>query len=222
MPLVIFDLDDTLIAGDSSSLWFHHLIDNQMADPALLDLERKLITDYRHGRLQMDDYMRLTLGPLIGHSYGEVAGWVARFIEEKITPRVYPAARDKIARYQDQGWHCLVISASSASLVQPIAASLGIPDALGIQPELADGLFTGKTVGTLTYKQGKVDSLHDWLADTAHTLDGSHAYSDSINDVPLLSSVEVPFVVNPDTRLAAHADQCGWQRLDWIAPSIAA
>jgi len=204
MPLAIFDLDDTLIAGDSASLWLRFLVQEGLADPDMLPREEEMMRAYHHGSLEMDDYMRFTLQPLAGRSVDEVAEWAARFIDREISSLVYPQARKAVASYQRDGWRCLVISATGEHVVAPIARSLGIDEVLAIQLEIAGRHYTGSTTGILTFKQGKVESMN-----------GSHGYSDSGNDIPLLETVTHAFTVNPDARLNAHAVAARWYRLNW-------
>lgn len=109
----------------------------------------------------------------------------------------------------------VVVSATGEHLVAPIARSLGVGDVLAISLEVKDDHYTGATTGVLTYQQGKVTRLHQWLEQTGENLAGSHGYSDSVNDIPLLQAVDTAFVVNPDDRLAAQAQTAQWQRLDW-------
>lgn len=215
MALAIFDLDDTLIAGDSASLWLRFLVDQGLAAPEMLSREQEMMQAYRQGALRMEDYMRFTLRPLAGKPLAVVADWAADFIESVILPIIYPAARQTIAGYQAEGRRCLVISATGEHLVKPIAARLGIHEQLSIQLELDKGRYSGETTGTLTYQIGKVTRLHEWLGQTGETLSGSHGYSDSVNDIPLLETVEKAFTVNPDPKLADHAFGQNWERLTW-------
>lgn len=215
MALVIFDLDDTLIDGDSASLWLRFLVREGLADASMIPCEEEMMHAYRQGRLQMSDYMYFTLQPLQRRSRTEVAQWAARFIEQDIAPIVYPQARAALEAYQQEGRRVVVVSATGEHLVAPIARSLGVGDVLAISLEVKDDHYTGATTGVLTYQQGKVTRLHQWLEQTGENLAGSHGYSDSVNDIPLLQAVDTAFVVNPDDRLAAQAQTAQWQRLDW-------
>lgn len=219
MTLAIFDLDDTLIAGDSASLWLHFLVEEGLADSGLLPREAEMMRAYHQGRLEMDDYMRVTLAPLAGRPTAEIAQWAARFIERVIAPIVYPQARDLIAAHRAEGRRCLVISATGEHVVKPIAASLGIFEALGVELAVRSGRYDGGITGIPTYRQGKVDRLRQWLEQTGERLEGSHGYSDSVNDIPLLEAVDHPFAVNPDQRLSEHAARNRWPRLDWRPPA---
>ncbi|RMC96861.1 HAD family hydrolase [Aquitalea palustris] len=215
MMLAIFDLDDTLTDGDSSSLWLQFMVEHGLAAADMLPREAELMAAYRRGELRMEDYMEFTLQPMQGRSVEDMAEWVERFIADKIAPIVFPAARETLARYKAEGRTLLVISATGEHLVGPIARFLGADDFLAICLETRDGCYTGRTHSVLTYQHGKVLRLQDWLTQHCAALAGSHGYSDSINDVPLLQAVEQAYTVNADPKLAAVAVQHGWTQLNW-------
>jgi HAD superfamily hydrolase (TIGR01490 family) len=213
--LAIFDLDDTLTDGDSSSLWLQFMVEHGLAAADMLPREAELMAAYRRGELRMEDYMEFTLQPMQGRSMEDMAEWVERFIADKIAPIVFPAARETLARYKAEGRTLLVISATGEHLVGPISRFLGADDFLAICLETRDGCYTGRTHSVLTYQHGKVLRLQDWLTQHGAVLAGSHGYSDSINDVPLLQAVEQAHTVNADPKLAAVAAQYGWTQLNW-------
>jgi HAD superfamily hydrolase (TIGR01490 family) len=215
MALAIFDLDDTLIAGDSASLWLRYLVDQGLADTAMLEREAEMMRDYRAGHLQMEDYMTFTLQPLRGQLTQRVAFWAEHFIQTRILPIVFAAGHAALGQYRRDGWRQLIISATGNHLVGPIAQVLGVEDYLAIGLETLDGRYTGQTQGTLTYREGKVTRLTEWAAQQGEDLAHSHGYSDSVNDVPLLSVVAHAHVVNPDAQLEAIAAARGWTRLAW-------
>lgn len=215
MPLAVFDLDDTLIDGDSATLWLHWLVDHRYADPDMLEQEAALMQRYRAGLLRMEDYMALSLQPLAGHAVAEVDAWVQHFIADCIGGRVYPQGQALVADYQARGWRVLLISATADHLVMPIARHLGIAHAMGIQLQQSAGRYTGHTHGVLSYQAGKVERLRAWVASHRLTLEGSHGYSDSINDLPLLQTVDRAHVVNPCQRLEARARLNRWPVLRW-------
>lgn len=215
MALAVFDLDDTLIDGDSSSLFLRYLVARRLADAALLDQEDALMRRYRAGCLSIDAYMAATLQPLAGRHEAEAGDWIADFIAQCIRPRIFAEGRAALARYRADGYRCLIVSASGDHLVQPIARMLGVADALGIGVVRRDHRYTGGICGIPSYREGKVLRLTAWAADAGEPLAGSHGYSDSINDRPLLEAVEHAHVVNPDPGLADHASRRGWTRHDW-------
>lgn len=216
MDLAVFDLDETVICADSTGLWLRWLVLQGFAREALLAQEQALMAEYYAGTLAMEDYMALTLSPLAGLAAPTVAGWVRRWIQRDILPRVYPEARDRISWHQQRGDKVVICSASGEHLVTPIAERLGAHGALAIGVEVVDNRYSGQTYGTMTYKEGKVARLSDWRAlqqeqDFAHTW----AYSDSMNDLPLLAQADHALVINPDALLHQEALNRGWQVCRW-------
>jgi HAD superfamily hydrolase (TIGR01490 family) len=216
MTLAVFDLDDTILEGDCASLWSRRMAALGWADgDAFVRRNDEMMRAYSEGRLTMDDYMVLTLAPLAGRSVGEVDAAVAAFIDEVIEPRIRRDARAAIDVHRARGDRLLVISASGAHLVGPIAARAGVGEFLAIDLETDDARYTGRTRGVMTYREGKVTRLNAWLDSARETLAGACFYSDSRNDLPLLCALERPHAVNPDPVLAAHARMHGWPVLEW-------
>ncbi|MBB2495784.1 HAD family hydrolase [Aquipseudomonas ullengensis] len=216
MALAIFDLDETLIHGDCASLWCQHMADLQWVDrESFLGREEELMALYAEGKLAMEDYMAYTLSPLVGRTPEEVDYVVGPFVEDVIEPIIYSDAMRYLAKHRAAGDRLLVISASAHFLVSAIGERLGVEEVLAIDLEQQHGCYSGQTSGVLTYREGKVQRLQDWLASEGESLDGAHFYSDSRNDLPLLSLVEHPHAVNPDPTLKAHAEQQGWEILSW-------
>ena len=216
MALAIFDLDETLIDGDCASLWAQHMVDLQWVDgDSFLAREQELMRLYGRGELAMEDYMAFTLSPLVGRTPEEVAYVVGPFVEDVIEPLIFSDAMRCIAEHRAAGDRILVISASAVFLVEAIAERLGIGEVLAIDLEQQHGCYSGKTCGVLTYRKGKVTRLQHWLGEQAESLEGAFFYSDSRNDLPLLSQVSNPRAVNPDVALRAHAQENGWPILAW-------
>lgn len=216
MALAIFDLDDTLIHGDSASLWSREMMRlGWVEDEDFLSLDQELMNAYSQGKLAMEDYMAFSLTPMVGRTVENVAEAVAQFIKAVIDPLVYREARQTIARHKAAGDRLLVISATGVHIVSPVAAHLGIDEVLAIDLEVQDGQFTGLTEGILTYREGKVLRLSEWLRTQDEMLEGAFFYSDSRNDLPLLKLVDNPITVNPDPTLRAYAQEHGWPVLDW-------
>ena len=216
MALAIFDLDETLIHGDCASLWSEQMVRLGWVDgESFLRQDHALMEAYGKGHLAMEDYMAFSLEPLIGRSQEEVEHLVAPWVEDFIEPIIFSEATRTIAAHRKAGDRILVISASGVHLVGPIAARLGIDEYLGIDLEVVNGLYTGKTVGTLTYREGKITRLLEWLDQEEENLEGASFYSDSRNDLPLLLKVDHPHVVNPDPVLREHAEKNGWPILHW-------
>ncbi|WP_213877878.1 HAD family hydrolase [Pseudomonas sp. dw_358] len=218
MPLAIFDLDETLIHGDCASLWSAWMARIGWVDADLFPArDRELMALYSEGRLAMEDYMAFSLEPLIGRTPADVDEQVLHYIDEVIEPLFYPGACATVQAHRAAGERLLVISASAAFLVKPIAARLGIDAVLAIDLEVRDGRYTGRTQGVLTYREGKVIRLADWLELHGETLADASFYSDSRNDLPLLTRITHPVAVNPDPVLLAHAQAAGWKVLEWQA-----
>ncbi|HEI8865654.1 HAD family phosphatase [Serratia sp. AKBS12] len=216
MDLALFDLDETLIDDDSASLWIRWLVSQGFAPAELVTQEQQLMQHYYQGTLSMEAYMRATLAPLAGCSVPTVAGWVERYIRRDILPRVYPAARERLQWHRERGDCILVVSATGEHLVAPIAERLGADGALAIGVEIAAGRYTGNTYGTMTYRQGKVIRLQQWLEQQPQRqFSYIHGYSDSINDRPMLEYVDSATVINPDADLHALALQHGWEVCRW-------
>ncbi|KTC10688.1 HAD family hydrolase [Pseudomonas marginalis ICMP 11289] len=216
MALAIFDLDDTLIHGDSVSLWSREMMRlGWVEDEDFLSLDQELMNAYSQGKLAMEDYMAFSLTPMVGRTVENVAEAVAQFIKAVIDPLVYREARQTIARHKAAGDRLLVISATGVHIVSPVAAHLGIDEVLAIDLEVQDGQFTGLTEGILTYREGKVLRLSEWLRAQDEMLEGAFFYSDSRNDLPMLKLVDNPITVNPDPTLRAYAQEHGWPVLDW-------
>lgn len=216
MALAIFDLDETLIAGDCASLWSHEMARLEWVDgERFLKHEAHLMTEYALGRLAMEDYMAYTLEPLVGRTLDEIEYVVGPFVEDVIEPLIYGDAMRCVTAHRSKGDRILVISASPYFLVSAIADRLGITEVLAIDIEVNQGLITGKTKGVLTYQEGKVVRLQSWLEAENETLEGAYFYSDSRNDLPLLERVRHPRVVNPDSVLRNHAYVASWPILQW-------
>ncbi|WP_418135362.1 HAD family hydrolase [Oceanimonas smirnovii] len=215
MKLAIFDLDETLIAGDSATLWLNFLAGRGLVSDALLAEEQRLMEDYYAGTLDMNAYMALTLAPLEGRCPEEVAPLVTEFISQHIAPIVYPQARERLDWHRTQGHRCLIISATGEHLVRPIAQYLGVADAIGVQTDITNGRYSGRPTGIFSFQQGKVVRLGHWLREHNVEPDFCYGYSDSHNDLALLEYVDKAVVINGDETLNALAAERGWQRLNW-------
>ena len=216
MALAIFDLDETLIHGDCATLWSEQMGRLGWVDPiSFMQRNNELMDAYSRGELAMETYMAFSLEPMIGRTPEEVAHLVGPWVEDQIEPIIFSDATRTIAAHRQAGDRILVISASGTHLVKPIAERLGIDEVLGIELEVQHGLYTGNTVGTLTYREGKITRLLEWLDAEEENLEGASFYSDSRNDLPLLLKVDHPHVVNPDPVFREHAEKAGWPIHHW-------
>ena len=164
MALVIFDLDDTLIHGDCATLWSEQMGRLGWVDPdSFMRKNNELMAAYSRGELAMEEFMDFSLEPMIGRTPEEVAHLVEPWVEDIIEPLIYSDATKTIARHRANGDRILVISASGTHLVTPIAARIGIEEVLGINLSVSHGVYDGKTEGVLTYREGKITRLLEWL-----------------------------------------------------------
>lgn len=216
MALAIFDLDETLIHGDCASLWSEQMARLDWVDgKSFLRRDHELMAAYGKGHLAMEDYMAFSLEPLAGRTPEEVIHLVEPWVEDVIEPLIFSDACRCIAEHRRKGDRILVISASGEHLVGPIAGRLGIDEFLAINLEVVNGVYSGRTTGVLTYREGKITRLLEWLDQEEENLEGASFYSDSRNDLPLLLKVDHPYVVNPDPVLREHAEKNGWPVLSW-------
>ena len=216
MALAIFDLDETLIHGDCATLWSAQMGRLGWVDPdSFMTRNNALMAAYSRGELAMEDYMAFSLEPLIGRTPEEIDHLVGPWVEDVIEPIIFSDATRTIAAHRKAGDRILVISASGTHLVKPIAERIGIDEVLGIELEVKHGAYTGHTVGTLTYREGKITRLLQWLDEQQENLEGASFYSDSRNDLPLLLKVDHPHAVNPDAVLREHAENAGWPIHHW-------
>ena len=215
MALAIFDLDHTLLNGDSDYLWGEYMVANQIVDKSEYQAENKaFLRDYQRGQLDNDKYLQFALKPLTLHSIERLYNWRSDYVKNWIEPVVATGTTGLLEYHREQGDTLIIVSATNLFITEPIAELLGIAHILSTEPEIVDQRYTGRYLGTPTYKEGKVEALNKWLEDSGHSLDDSYFYSDSINDLPLLEQVSTPIAVNPDDKLAAIAEERGWQILD--------
>ena len=215
MALAIFDLDNTLLDGDSDYLWGEYMVASNIVDRTEYQLANEaFLRDYRCGLLDNDQYLRFSLQPLTQHSIENLNAWRADYVETWIKPIIATGTPDLLQRHRDQGDTLIIVSATNLFITEPIAELLDIPHILSTEPEIIDQRYTGRYLGTPTYKEGKVIALNEWLDNNDHSLADSYFYSDSINDLPLLEQVSTPVAVNPDEELGRIAEERGWPILD--------
>ena len=211
MTLAIFDLDNTLIGGDSDDLWGHFVCEQQLVDSAdFAQRSAQFYAEYQAGDLNIDAYLRHTLSTLQGHSSAQLNAWHSAFMASKITPIMLPKATALIADHRQRGHELLIITATNRFITAPIAAALGVDNLIACEAEIIDGIYTGLPSGVPSYQAGKVTRLQTWLEGRESSLDGAWFYSDSHNDLPLLELVDNPVAVDPDATLRARALALGW------------
>jgi HAD superfamily hydrolase (TIGR01490 family) len=210
--LALFDLDETLISGDSDYEWGQTLIDLGQVDRATYETRNREFYDrYKAGVLDLSEFLAFQLQLVANRSRVQLDAWHGQFMTTKVLPMIRPGARALIARHRDDV--TAIVTATNRFVTGPIAAALGVPNLLATEIEERDGVFTGRELGTPCFREGKVTRLEQWLASRGERLsdyDESWFYSDSINDLPLLQHVTNPVAVHPDPKLREHAEAHGW------------
>lgn len=216
--LTVFDLDETLVAGDTAMLWNQFLVErNLVTEPNFLERDKILMGRYARGELDMQEYLQFSLAPLASFNTEAIDALVGEFVAECVVPLFYPDGVSLLKQLKQQQGEQLIISATATFIVKQVATQLGIEDALGIDLVLDANCYTSKIAGIPTFREGKVARLKQWLEKNDQRFDSIHFYSDSINDLPLLDYCDSAFVVNPCPKLQTIAQQRGWQELQWLA-----
>ena len=211
MALAIFDLDNTLLAGDSDYLWGQYLVEQGIVDADQYEAANlRFYEDYKAGTLDIDAFLKFALKPLSLHSREQLEAWRSQFIERLIRPILLPAAHAVIEAHAKCGDTLMIITATNAFVTRPIADLYGIEHLIATHPEIKNEQYTGNYVGIPCFQEGKVKQLDAWLNSTGASLEGSWFYSDSHNDLPLLNKVTHPVAVDPDETLSRHAEAASW------------
>ncbi len=214
MKLALFDLDNTLLNGDSDFEWSQFLIRIGILDRELFEVKNQAFYDqYKAGTLDIHEFLDFQLKPLSRHSRKTLNEWHDQFMRESILPMVTQKSRDLVRQHLDAGEVCVIITATNSFVTGPIARQFGIEHLIATDPEQRDGEFTGRVAGVPCFREGKITRLNHWLEQRGWTLESfedSTFYSDSLNDLPLMSKVKRPVAANPDETLLAHAHEQGW------------
>jgi len=211
MNLAIFDLDNTLINGDSDHAWGEFLVERNIVDrQEYAHNNDKFYHDYKLGALDINAYLHFCLKVLTEHPLEQLLAWREQFLEEKIRPMLLPKAKALIEEHRKAGDTLLIITATNRFVTEPIAQLHGINNLLASEAEKRNGRYTGKPTGIPCYQDGKITRLNQWLKQQEHSFDQSVFYSDSHNDLPLLKLVEKPVAVDPDPQLLEYASKQGW------------
>jgi HAD superfamily hydrolase (TIGR01490 family) len=215
MTLAIFDLDHTLINGDSDHLWGEYMVENGIVDEqAYRQRNDVFYQDYQRGTLDNDQYLNFALEPLTHYSIDELYAWRADYVEKWIRPLIAPGTDRLLDDHRRSNHQLMIISATNLFVSEPIGQMLGVMTVLATEPEIIANRYTGRFLGTPTYQQGKVTVLREWAANNNHDLVGAYFYSDSLNDLALLEQVDNPVTVNPDDDLRLIAEARSWKIID--------
>jgi HAD superfamily hydrolase (TIGR01490 family) len=210
--LALFDLDHTLLDGDSDVSWAEFLIEEGVLHPDEYHPKNQWFFErYKDGTLDIHEFLEFQLAPLAAHRRSQLDAWHEEFMQRKIRPIIHARAAELIAKHAD-GLRALV-TATNRFITAPIARELGIEHLIATDIEEVDGEFTGKPRGTPSFREGKIARVQEWLAGMDRRLGDyeSWFYSDSLNDLPLLERVTHPVAVDPDATLRAKAMERGWE-----------
>jgi HAD superfamily hydrolase (TIGR01490 family) len=213
MKLALFDLDNTLLAGDSDYCWAQYLIERGILERE--EYERRndwFYHHYKQGTLDIHNYLDFQLAPIAGRPREVIDEWHREFMERKIRPIIHAGTPALIASHGDA--LMAIVTATNRFITEPIARELGVKHLIACEvEEMPDGRLTGRPTGTPSFREGKITRMHEWLAGLGHrfeNFDETWFYSDSLNDLPLLEMVSNPVAVDPDPTLERHALEHGW------------
>lgn len=215
MTLALFDLDNTLLAGDSDHAWGEFLAEKGHVDAeAYAHANDRFFADYQAGTLNINAFCQFVFAVLARNTSDTLAQWHAEFMRERIEPMLLPKAQALLEKHRQLGHTLVIITATNQFVTGPIAQRLGVEHLIATQPEQdANGQYTGQVLGVPCFQEGKITRLEAWLKDHDDSLNGSWFYSDSRNDLPLLERVTHPVAVDADPILSGIADERGWQQL---------
>lgn len=211
MNLAIFDLDNTLLGGDSDYAWGEFLIARDLVEQdAYRKANDQFYQDYLDGKLDIIDYQTFCLSAIKNRPLNQILAWRKDFIRSQITPLLLPKAMALIEKHKAAHEQLIIITATNRFITEPIAQLMGIDTLIATEPEFDGQQYTGRVVGTPCYQEGKITRLEEWMKQNDAALNGSFFYSDSHNDIPLLEVVDHPVAVDPDKTLEMHAESKNW------------
>lgn len=211
MVLAIFDLDNTLLNGDSDHAWGEFACEQGLVDTSTFSRQNNAFyKDYQQGTLDIEAYLRFSLSPLKGRSLVEADRLHELFMHEKIIPMMQTKAAKLLEQHRSRGDTLLIITATNHFVTAPIAKALGVPHLIACDVEIQNEHYTGEPIGIPSFQEGKVKRLRNWLKEQNRSMKGAWFYSDSHNDLPLLQQVDKPVAVDPDPILQATAERKGW------------
>jgi HAD superfamily hydrolase (TIGR01490 family) len=217
MKLALFDLDNTLIAGDSDFEWAQFLITKGVVDREIQEAKNIAFYDqYKEGTLDINEFLAFQLAPLARHPRAELDAWHREFMDRHIRPLIGDPARQLVREHLANGDLCAVVTATNSFVTRPIVSELGIPHLIGTiaAVDVESGAFSGKPRGTPSFRDGKIERVDSWLESLGlwwGSFAESFFYSDSHNDLPLMGRVTTPVAVDPDHKLLRHSSEMGWK-----------
>ncbi len=217
MNLALFDLDNTLLAGDSDFEWAQFLISKGVVDREIQEAKNiEFYEHYKAGTLDIYEFLNFQLAPLARHSREELDAWHAEYMERHIRPIVSVKARTLVLEHLAAGDLCAIVTATNSFVTSPIGREFGIQHLIGTIPavDVQNGRFTGQPTGTPSFQGGKIVRVEQWLQELGlwwGSFENSYFYSDSHNDLPLMQKVRMPVAVDPDDKLRTHASEMGWK-----------
>lgn len=214
LNLALFDLDNTLLAGDSDFQWGQFLMEEGLLNREKHEAKNiQFYEDYKAGKLDIYAFLEFQLKPLSDHPKAKLDALHQHYMERKVRPMMTQKAKDLVAKHAANGDLMMIITATNSFVTGPIASAFGVPHLIGTDPEQLNGEFTGKVTGLPSFQEGKVIRLKEWLAARGKLLEDFETtwfYSDSHNDLPLMKLVSNPVAVDPDDILREYAQQQGW------------
>ncbi len=215
MKLALFDLDNTLLSGDSDFEWAQFLIELGVIDRELYEARNQhFYEQYKAGTLDIDEFLDFQLKPLSRHARHVLDGWHEQFMRNKVRGMMGRPAQDLVEQHRAAGDICVIITATNSFVTAPIARAFEVEHLIATEPEQVNGEFTGRVAGIPSFREGKITRLESWMGERGwswNSFSDTTFYSDSLNDLPLLGKVRHPVAVDPDATLHAHAERQGWR-----------
>jgi HAD superfamily hydrolase (TIGR01490 family) len=214
MTLALFDLDNTLLSGDSDYEWGRFLVKKGLVEAKSYEAaNQKFYEDYKQGTLDIHEFSAFSFKPLSEHSMESLADLHKEFMQDSIKPMISKKGQSLVEKHRSQGHTLMIITATNSFITRPVADQYGISNLLATEPEIINGRYTTRIDGTPCFHEGKVKRLNTWLKENNESLQNSFFYSDSHNDLPLLELVDTPVAVDPDEQLMAIAKERNWKTI---------
>ena len=209
--LLIFDLDNTLLAGDSDRNWGIFLTEQQIVDTSYLDESERFYNNYYEGSLDIDGFLSFCLRPLMANDMSVLLRLRDQFIEEKIKPIVTKVGKELIDKAHSEGKEVIIATATNDFVTRPIADIFGVSVLIATEFEIKNNSFTGNVLGTPCFRDGKLDKVSRWIDENNFDLSQASFYTDSFNDLPLLEKVKNPIIVDGDDKLREIGRSNNWE-----------